>query len=103
VSGGCCRSCHRTPSCSHRQNLLTTLSGPSHAHLLGTGRLGRDVLSRLLYGGRVSLLGLVEALAVALVIGIVFGLIAGYSRRFTDNVISRGTEIVTAIRASWCC
>jgi peptide/nickel transport system permease protein len=79
------------------QDLTATLSLPSHAHLLGTDRLGRDVLSRLLWGGRVSLLGLAEALAVAVIVGIVFGLIAGYSGRFTDNAISRVTEIVMAI------
>jgi peptide/nickel transport system permease protein len=79
------------------QDLTTTLSLPSHAHLLGTDRLGRDVLSRLLWGGRVSLLGLAEALAVAVLLGIIFGLIAGYSGRLTDNAVSRATETVMAI------
>jgi peptide/nickel transport system permease protein len=79
------------------QDLTATLETPSHAHLLGTDRLGRDVLSRLLWGGQVSLLGLAEALAVAVILGIVFGLIAGYSGRFTDNAVSRVTEIVMAV------
>jgi peptide/nickel transport system permease protein len=79
------------------QDLTTTLSLPSHAHLLGTDRLGRDVLSRLLWGGRVSLLGLAEALAVAVILGIIVGLIAGYSGRLTDNAVSRATETVMAI------
>jgi oligopeptide/dipeptide ABC transporter ATP-binding protein len=79
------------------QDLTATLQTPSRAHLLGTDRLGRDVLSRLLWGGRLSLLGLVEALAVAVILGIIFGLIAGYSGRFTDNAVSRATEIVMAV------
>ncbi len=81
------------------QNLSDTLSLPSPEHLLGTDRLGRDVLSRLLWGGQISLLGLVEALAVAFVFGIILGLIAGYIGRFTDVAISRMTEVVMAIPA----
>jgi peptide/nickel transport system permease protein len=79
------------------QDLRHTLSLPSAQHLLGTDRLGRDVLSRLLWGGQLTLLGLVEALAVAFIIGLVFGLIAGYLGRGVDNVISRVTEVVMAI------
>lgn len=81
------------------QDLSHTLQLPSAAHLLGTDRLGRDVLSRLLWGGQVSLLGLVEALAVAFVIGVSFGLLAGYIGKFTDNAISRVTEVVMAVPA----
>jgi peptide/nickel transport system permease protein len=79
------------------QNLGNALSLPSAEHLLGTDRLGRDVLSRLLHGGQVSLLGLVEALAVAVFFGIAFGLLAGYVGKTTDVVISRTTEIVMAV------
>lgn len=82
-----------------KQDLASALSGPTAEHLLGTDRLGRDVLSRLLWGGQLSLVGLVEALAVAFVIGIVFGLAAGYIGRVTDNIISRTTDIVMAIPA----
>ncbi len=80
-----------------KQDLLHSLALPSASHLLGTDKLGRDVLSRLLWGGQVSLLGLVEALAVAFVIGLTLGLIAGYIGRVVDNVISRVTEVVMAI------
>jgi peptide/nickel transport system permease protein len=51
---------------------------PSATHLLGTDELGRDLLSRLMYGGRISLTGVAEALAVYLVLGLIFGIIAGY-------------------------
>jgi peptide/nickel transport system permease protein len=80
-----------------KQDLFNSLSLPSPTHLLGTDKLGRDVLSRLLWGGQVSLLGLVEALAVAFVIGLTLGLVAGYLGRVIDNVISRVTEVVMAI------
>jgi peptide/nickel transport system permease protein len=80
-----------------KQDLFHSLSLPSATHLLGTDKLGRDVLSRLLWGGQVSLLGLVEALAVAFVIGLTLGLVAGYLGRVIDNVISRVTEVVMAI------
>ncbi|MEJ1229745.1 MAG: dipeptide/oligopeptide/nickel ABC transporter permease/ATP-binding protein [Galbitalea sp.] len=79
------------------QDLTDALALPSPAHWLGTDRLGRDVLSRLLWGGQVSLSGLVEALAVAFVIGVFLGLIAGYRGRTTDTVISRVTEVVMSI------
>jgi peptide/nickel transport system permease protein len=72
------------------------LSLPSAKHWLGTDRLGRDVLSRLLWGGRVSLGGLAEALSVAFVIGVVFGLMSGYIGRGVDNVVSRATEVLMA-------
>ena len=79
------------------QDFEAVLSGPTGHHLLGTDRLGRDVLSRLLYGGRVTLFGVLEAVLVAFVLGVVFGLAAGYLGRFTDNLISRITEVVMAI------
>jgi peptide/nickel transport system permease protein len=93
----CCLAPVIAPDNPLAQNLTDTLALPSRAHLLGTDRLGRDVLSRLLYGGRVSLLGLAEALAVALVVGLIVGLIAGYLGKFADNAISRTTEIVMAV------
>jgi peptide/nickel transport system permease protein len=79
------------------QDLSQSLALPSAEHLLGTDRLGRDVLSRLLWGGQISLIGLVEALSVAFVVGIALGLLAGYLGRFTDVVVSRATEVVMAV------
>jgi peptide/nickel transport system permease protein len=79
-----------------KTDLTHSLALPSAKHLLGTDRLGRDVLSRLLWGGRVSLGGLAEALSVAFAIGVVFGLIAGYAARGVDNAISRVTEVLMA-------
>ena len=68
----------------------------SEGHLLGTDNVGRDILSRLIYGGRVSLtIGLVST-AVALLLGGTLGLLAGYYRRL-DNLIMRFMDILLAI------
>ncbi|MEV0155823.1 oligopeptide ABC transporter permease [Micromonospora sp. NPDC050686] len=67
---------------------------PSGAHLLGTDSSGRDVLTRLLYAGRVSLsVGLLASL-VAVAIGLFFGAIAGLVGGFVDSVVMRATDIV---------
>ena len=71
------------------QDLAHVLAPPSGDHLLGTDELGRDVLSRLLYGGRVSLLAAAQAVGVALVLSVVPGLVAGYAGGRTDAVVMR--------------
>lgn len=75
-------------------DLSATQAGPSGAHLLGTDLQGRDILSRLLYGGRVSLLIGVGAVAVSLAIGVPLGAVAGYFGGWLDAVIMRLTDIV---------
>ncbi len=66
---------------------------PTAAHLLGTDRTGRDVLSRLIFGARVSISVGVGAVAVYVVIGVVLGLIAGYVGGWVDMVVMRVTDI----------
>ena len=61
------------------QNLELGASPPSYVHLLGTDVLGRDLLSRILYGARISLLVGFVATGVALVIGVSWGIVAGYA------------------------
>ena len=74
-------------------------SRPSAAHPLGTDRIGRDLLARLLYAGRVSLtVGLVAAL-FATGIGLVIGLIAGIFGGWVDTLMMRVTDVVLAIPA----
>jgi peptide/nickel transport system permease protein len=63
------------------------LQGPSLAHLLGTDNLGRDVFSRVLYGGRIALGVALTAVGLSLVAGILLGLIAGYGPRWLDNLL----------------
>lgn len=67
------------------------------AYLLGTDRLGRDVLSRMLYGGRISLtIGLI-GVAISLVLGVMFGLLAGYLGGWVDNAIQRLIELLRSL------
>ncbi len=74
----------------------TPLSGPSSAAHLGTDFLGRDVLSRLLYGGR-SVIGLAAAATVlGYAIGLAIGLIAGYSRSKVDPILMRTVDVMLA-------
>lgn len=60
---------------------------PGADHLLGTDQLGRDLLSRVLFGGRIALGVALGATAVSLVVGIVLGLIAGFGPRWLDNLL----------------
>ena len=78
-------------------DLTALLQGPSLAHPLGTDELGRDLLVRLLYGGRISLLvGLVAAIFSAL-IGAVIGILAGYFGGRLDDLLMRFTDGVIAL------
>ncbi|MGA7876085.1 MAG: ABC transporter permease [Desulfoferrobacter sp.] len=70
--------------------------GGSLAHLLGTDNLGRDVLSRILYGSRVSLLVGFSAVVVAELVGILLGLVSGYYGGRLDNLIMRVADIFMA-------
>jgi peptide/nickel transport system permease protein len=64
-----------------------TLQGPSLHHLLGTDQLGRDILSRLIFGTRIELEVAVPAVAIALAVGLVLGLLGGYLGGLVDNVV----------------
>jgi peptide/nickel transport system permease protein len=79
------------------EDLSNVLSGPSAGHWLGTDRLGRDVLSRLMFGSRVTLLGVAEALVVFAVLGIAGGLAAGFLGGWADRVIARLGDLVLAL------
>ena len=79
-----------------RQRLIEALQGPSAAHPFGTDENGRDVLSRVLYGARVSLLAGIFSVAIALVCGVVSGLVSGYFSGRVDNVIMRFMDALLA-------
>lgn len=84
------------PDDPYAQDLAASLQGPSAAHWFGTDSLGRDVLSRVLYGGRITIPIGVAAVAIALVVGVPFGLVSGYRLGLTDAVIMRLTDILLA-------
>ena len=76
------------------QNLSLGASPPSADHLLGTDVLGRDLLSRILYGARISLLVGFVATGVALIIGVSWGIIAGYIGGRVDSIMMRIVDIL---------
>jgi peptide/nickel transport system permease protein len=79
------------------QDLLAATQLPSTLHWLGTDTLGRDVLSRLLFGGQTALAGVVEAVVVFTVLGVVFGVIAGFTTDRADRTISAGVDILMSL------
>jgi peptide/nickel transport system permease protein len=81
------------------QDLGSALSGPTSHHLLGADSLGRDVLSKILYGGRRSLLSIAEGVLVVVMLGVPLGLVAGYRGGWTDQVLGRLTEVLLAVPA----
>jgi len=89
-------------------DVRNAMQPPSAEHLLGTDASGRDVLSRLLWGGQINLLGAALAMAVALVVGLPTGLLAGYYRGWFDgaanwvnnlNMALPGIVVLLAVRA----
>ncbi len=70
---------------------------PSAAHWLGTDDLGRDILSRMIWGARASLMAGVVSVAIAVAIGVPFGLLSGYFGGWVDQVIQRVTEALLAM------
>jgi peptide/nickel transport system permease protein len=75
-------------------NLKEILMPPSPAHILGTDTLGRDVLSRVIYGSRISLLVGFVAVGIATLIGMLVGSLAGYYGRWVDQVLMRLVDVM---------
>lgn len=75
-------------------NLLKIEKGPSDEHILGTNGVGQDNFSRLLYGGRVSLIVGFSAMFFTLIIGVTLGSLAGYYGGKVDSIIMRATDIM---------
>lgn len=78
------------------QNLNNTLQSPGGEHLLGTDSLGRDQLSRLIYGSRIAMIVGLASIFVAAVIGVTLGALAGYFGRWADTVIMRVADVFFA-------
>lgn len=80
-------------------DIMAIQQGPSSAHLLGTDELGRDILSRILYGGRYSItMGLLSVL-ISTSVGMTIGAIAGYFGGWVDNIIMRLLDIIQSLPA----
>jgi peptide/nickel transport system permease protein len=71
--------------------------GGSLEHLLGTDELGRDILSRLMHGGRVSLLLALSVIVLGGVVGVSLGLLSGYAGGMTDSIIQRAVEAILSL------
>lgn len=78
-------------------NVKEILLAPSTMHWMGTDGLGRDVLSRMLYGARISLLVGLVAVGISTAIGIILGAIAGYYRGWVDTFIMRLVDVMLSI------
>ena len=84
------------PYSASATDFAAVLAKPSAKHLLGTDELGRDVLSRIVWGARASIQAGVLATLLAMAIAVPIGLVAGYYRGWVDPVISRVTDVLLA-------
>jgi peptide/nickel transport system permease protein len=75
-------------------NVHNRLASPSAAHWLGTDQLGRDILSRVLYGGQVALKVSLVAISIAMAVGLLLGMLAGLGPRWLDRVLVIGFDTV---------
>jgi len=73
------------------------LQGPSHAHLLGTDQLGRDVLSRVIAGARTAVLAPLVLAIGAMTVAVLLGVTAGYARGLADSFLSRIIDVLYAV------
>ncbi len=78
-------------------DMTARLNGPSAEHWFGTDDLGRDYLTRVLYGGRISLLVGVVAMLISTVIGVTVGTISGYFGGLVDNILMRVVDVLLSI------
>lgn len=77
-------------------NLRSRMQPPSASHWFGTDELGRDILSRVIWGARPSLMVGIVSVAMASIVGTILGLLAGYAGRATDAIIMRVMDIIMA-------
>jgi peptide/nickel transport system permease protein len=81
-----------SPYSSVDSNVLERLQAPSWKHPMGTDALGRDLLTRILYGGRISLAVGLMVVAITIVVGVTVGAVAGYTGGWLDNLLMRITD-----------
>lgn len=88
-----------SPYTPTKLDILHKLEGPTFAHWLGTDAFGRDVLTRIMYGGRATLTIGVGVVAIAFVIGVFFGMLAGFVGGWLDSIIMRIVDAILAFPA----
>ena len=76
------------------QNIIERLAAPSREFLFGTDNYGRDVLSRILWGARISLVVAVSSIAAAILVGGAIGMIAGYVGGRTDLIVMQVMDVL---------
>jgi peptide/nickel transport system permease protein len=86
-----------SPYDPYETDLLAILAPPSKAHLLGTDEVGRDLLTRIIYGSRISLLVGIVAVSIGGIIGMGLGLIAGYAGGWINTIIMRVIDALLAL------
>lgn len=79
-----------------KQDLASILAAPGGAHLLGTDNVGRDILARVIWGTRVSLIAGFVSVAIAVVVGSLFGLVAGFWGGRVDGIMMRAMDALLA-------
>lgn len=94
---GCFLVPELSPYTYDQQDIAKGITGPSAAHWMGTDQLGRDLLTRSFYGGRVSILVGLAATAVALLIGVCVGVTSGYFGGKVDSFLMRLVEVLSAL------
>ncbi|MFT8537959.1 ABC transporter permease [Bifidobacterium aquikefiri] len=82
------------PYNANQVSLGQVLAPPSPDHLLGTDETGRDIFSRLLVGGRTTLLSAIAVVVLSMLIGIPYGLIAGYFGGWADRILMRISDVI---------
>jgi len=83
----------------YAQKLVNALNGPSAANWFGTDEVGRDILARVVFGARTSLLTAAGAVAIAAVIGVPIGLVAGFFGGWRDATLMRFVDVLLALPA----
>lgn len=97
IAGTCMTAPWLAPYDPTEQNLALGPQPPSREHWLGTDTLGRDLLSRILYGGRISFMVGFLATAVAIGVGVIYGAVSGYFGGRVDRLMMRMVEIIYAM------
>ena len=97
IGGAAIFAPYLTPHSPIEQNMMNRLQGPSRTHLLGTDHFGRDVLTRLIYGARISLRIGFLSVGIGMLFGCSLGVIAGYYGGKLDSVIMRLMDVMLSL------